>query len=206
MGGIIVVAVMGLVALMGLALRTPEANSLAAFCQENPGNCFSEGPADAPVTLVEVSDYNCSHCRNFNLQTAGLLHEQYVETGQVRWVYVPFALRVETIPPAAAALCAGEQGRFPEFHRLMFEMQGSPQALTRDGFLLAAGQLGLDLESFGACVDGGKYNDAVQENIRAANLMGVRATPTFFINDEKAEGNLPLAEFQRRIDALLVSQ
>jgi protein-disulfide isomerase len=201
-GGIIIGAIVVL-GLLALALREPEAPTLAQFCQDNPENCVSDGQADAPVTIVEVSDYGCSHCRDFNLQTASLIHDLYVTPGDVRWVVMPFALGTQTIPAATAALCANEQGRFFDYHHKLFELQNDPTALTPSGFILAAEQVGLDLPTFGACFDSGKYDQTIQQNIRAANLVGIRSTPSFFVNDQLLQGNRPLTDFQQQISSAL---
>lgn len=189
-GGIIVGAVV-IFGLLALALQEPEAVSLADFCENNPENCIAKGTADAPVTIVEVSDYGCGHCRNFNLESADIIDQEYVESGQVRWVVLPYALSVQTTPAAESAYCAAEQDSFFAYHRQMFEIQTLPAALTPAGFIESAGRAGLDLETFNTCLENDDYGSLVQENIRAARNAGVAATPTFFINGVKIEGNNP---------------
>lgn len=198
-GGIIVIGVVVVFALLFLALREPEPPTLAQYCLDNPENCISKGAADAPVRIVEVSDYGCSHCRNFNLETAGLLEDLYVSTGEVQWIILPFALNTRTLPAATAAMCANEQEKFDEFHHEMFEIQGSPLALTPEGFSQAAAKLGLDQAAFDSCLADARYESLIQENIREASLAGVNATPTFFVNDRKLSGNYPLTAFQDEI-------
>jgi protein-disulfide isomerase len=202
-GGIILIGIAGLAVLLVLSQQEAESQSLVDYCTDNPENCVTKGSPDAKVTILEVSDYGCSHCRDFNLQTAGLIEDRYVTPGEVQWIVFPFALSTQTVPAASAALCAGDQGRFFEFHRRMFDLQGSPQALTPDGYLQAARDLGLDADSFNSCLVDGVYDDVVQENIRAANAANVRATPTFFVNDKMLEGNHPLTDFQQEIASLI---
>jgi protein-disulfide isomerase len=204
--GIAAIGVLLLFALLALSLREPAIATLEEYCQDNPGRCILKGAADAPVTIVEVSDYACPACQEFNLNTAGLLDESYVESGQVRWLVVPYAravVKAQSGPAAEASLCANDQERFFEFHQWLFEQQGEPTTLSRDGYLLAAEQLELEINEFSACLDSGRYAGVVDDNIEAANLAGVRATPTFFINGVKVEGAQPFAAFQQRIDALL---
>ena len=198
-GGVIALGIIILGVLLFLALQTPETQALADYCLENPDNCVAKGSPDAPVTIVEISDYGCSHCRDFNLETAGLIEDLYVTPGEVQWVVMPFALSSNTLPASTAAMCAGDQGRFFEYHRRLFEIQGGPSAFTPAGLVQVADDLGLDSEAFTACLEGGVYDAAVQENIRAANALGVNSTPTFFVNGEKLEGNRPLTVFQQRI-------
>jgi len=204
-GGIVVGSLIFLAGLMWLAWRpqTASARSLSVYCADNEGSCITLGSETAPVTIVEVSDYGCPHCRTFNLETAPLLDETYIKTGQVRWLVLPFALGPQTTPTAAATMCAAEQDAFPAFHIAMFEMQDAPDALTRAGFMAAAENLDLDLERFGTCVDSNRYNKTVQDNSQAATRAGVTGTPTFFINDVALEGAHPFGAFQQRISPLL---
>ena len=198
-GAIIVVGVVVMFALLFLALQEPEPPSLVQYCLDNPDNCVIKGAADAPVQIVEVSDYSCSHCRDFNLETAGLLEDLYVSTGQVQWIIMPFALSTHTLPAATAAMCANDQGQFDDFHHRMFELQGNPAALTAEGLSQVASELGLDQATFDSCVQNATHESSIQENIREANLAGVNATPTFFINNRKLSGNYPLTSFQEEI-------
>jgi protein-disulfide isomerase len=208
-GGVIaaVLIVGGLFYLLFSSLQdegTPQrSQALGDYCQENPDNCVTKGSSDAPVTVVEVSDYGCGHCRNFNLDTAPLLEDLYVRSGQVQWVILPYALFDSTAPAAEAAMCAGDQDAFFEFHTRMFEIQGQPQALTTDGFRQAAGELNLDMDAFNACFNDGKYAAAVEDNVRAAARAGVRETPNFFVNGVLIRGNKPLATFQQAINGEL---
>lgn len=213
-GGVVAIGVIGLFVLLFLNLQgqgvptpTPEpVASLAEFCAENEENCVEKGNPDAPVTVVEVSDYGCPHCRNFNIGgTAEALNSSYVETDQVRWIVFPYALRAATQPAAEAALCAAEQDQFFPYHEQLFEIQDSEVALTREGFVQAAETVGLDVEAFEACLDSNRYRSVVQENMSVAAGAGVAATPTFFINGQKVEGNQPLANFQQQLDRLLES-
>jgi protein-disulfide isomerase len=204
-GGAIAIAIIALGVLLFLALQTPETQSLADFCLENSDNCVAKGSSEAPVTIVEVSDYGCSHCRDFNLETAGLIEDLYITPGEVQWVVLPFASRSGTLPATTAAMCADDQGRFFDFHRRLFELQGEATALTPAGLLQVAGELGLDTDAFSACLESGEHDAAVQENIRAANSLGVNSTPNFFINGKKLEGNRPLTDFQQQISASIGS-
>jgi protein-disulfide isomerase len=87
----------------------------------------------------------------------------------------------------------------------MFELFGSAGAYSRDGILAAGGDAGVDLDAFEACVDEGRYDGALQRNLTTAVNAGLRVTPTFFINGQKVEGNLPLASFEQQLDSALGS-
>jgi protein-disulfide isomerase len=206
-----VIVVAGLFYLLFASLQqqdTPEpVLSLSEYCQENPENCSTKGSADAPVKFIEVSDYGCGFCRDFNLNTAPLLEDLYVRTGVMQWIAVPYALGGQTTPAAEASMCAAEQDSFFEFHERMFEIQGESQALSAAGLSQVAEELGLDIDSFNSCFGERTYGTVVQENIRTASRAGVRSTPTFFINGTMIRGNVPLADFQQSINnALSVAQ
>lgn len=198
-GGIIVAGLVVIFGLLFSALQEPKPTTLTDHCLDNPDNCIFDGDADAPVRIVEISDYGCSHCRDFNLQTASLLKDLYVNQGEVQWIVMPFALSTLTLPAAGAAMCAADQGHFEDFHRGLFEIQGDPAALTAEGLGQLASELGLDQAAFNRCVADGVYDNIIQENVREASLAGVNATPTFFINDKKLSGNYPLTTFQEEI-------
>lgn len=175
--------------------------TLADYCQTNPQRCFAKGEANAPVTVFEFSDYGCSHCRGFILDGgADAIDAQYVQTGQVRWVNVPYALRQDTLPPAAASICAGEQGKLFEFQRTLFGQQSQPNGLARAGLVQAATAVGLDMNAFESCIDSDKYTNDVNANMRLAADSGLEGTPTFFVNGQKIAGN-DLAGLQRLINA-----
>lgn len=215
-GGIIGVGVIALFGMLFFTLQssgavTPvptPARTLALqdYCENNPENCVITGDAAAPVTIVEVSDYGCGHCKNFNVDTAPTLKQQYVDSGVVRWITMPYALGGQsgypTAPSANAALCVAEQGTdaFEQFHKALFELQGTAAFNTPAGFIAVANDLGLDSEALSACVDDGRYNNTVQRNIQIATSAGINSTPSFFINGELVNGNIPLANFQQIIE------
>jgi protein-disulfide isomerase len=203
-GAVIAAGVILLSALLYLALREPQLLSLEEYCADNEGYCIATGPDEAPVTIVEVSDYTCPACREFNEQTAEALLSDYVQTGQVHYLVLPYARQVaeaEARPAVEAAYCANEQGRFFDYHRALFSLQDE-ESITQEGILRVAGEVGLDTEAFTTCLDGGQYAAMVTANMAAALDAGVQATPTFFINDSKMEGAHPLASFAQRIEAL----
>jgi protein-disulfide isomerase len=206
-GGVAVVGIIGLFGLLYLALREPDSTrqSLAEYCDSSDGNCVGYGDEAAPITLVEVSDFGCPHCRAFHQEKAPTLMERYVDTGDVRWLFVPYALRAETVPASNAALCANEQGQYVEFADALFNTEPAEQALTRNGFIAAAEEVGLDIDSFTTCLEDGRYNRVVTTNQEAARRAGVSATPSFFVNDVIIRGNVPMEEFERRFQQILSS-
>ena len=198
-GGIGLIGIVALFGLLYLAIRGPEAQqrtSLAEYCQANEERCVAIGATDAPVTLVEVSDFGCPHCKAFHQEKSDPIKERYVDTGQVKWVFLPYALRPETTPAANAALCANEQSKYLEFSDALFD-QPVETALSRDGFITAGEEVGLDIDSFASCLEDGRYNNVIGANQQVARAARVTGTPTFFVNERTISGNRPLEEFER---------
>ena len=160
---------------------------------------MTKGPAAAPVTIFEWSDYECPFCQRAQ-DVLQRLRGEFPDT--VRFVFKDFPLRSHpnALPAALAARCAGAQGRYWEYHDLLFV--GQPD-LARDHLLGYARRLGLDASAFTECLDSGRYRDAVLAEQREGREAGVRATPTFFINQRKIEGALPLEEFRDAIKQAL---
>jgi len=207
LGGVVIGGV-ALVGLMALALRGPEPFRLERYCEQNPKNCIVEGAEDAPVTIVEISDYGCPHCRDFNAETAVQIFDQYVQTGKVKWVVLPFALtnqlgEAPTMPTAVAAMCAAEQDLFPAFQRAAFGLQGTPLFNTTEGLQAAAETAGLDTAVFATCLADNEYEQLIRRNIQTASSIGINVTPSFVIGSDVLSGALPFSVFQQRIDSLL---
>lgn len=205
-GGLIVVGVLVLGGLLYLALRPEEdrvVQTLADFCQENKENCVFIGEADAPITMVEVPDFGCIHCQDFHNNTAQPLKEQYVDTGDVQWVVLPYALSSATVPSAASGLCANEQGKFFPYASAMYQIQDVNFRLTADGYQQAATTAGLDINQFTACMKAGNNINKVNQNREAARTVGVTGTPTFFVNGQELNGAQPLSVFSQTFTTIL---
>lgn len=154
------------------------------------------GPPDAPITIVEFSDFNCPYCRRFRQTTFDELMAAYPD--QIRFVYRDYPiLSQESFLAAQAAECADEQGAFWEYHDELFSgrLELGPLAYRE----YATG-LGLDVEGLMACVESGELADEVQADARYASGLGITGTPTFFINGIPLVGAQPLAEFTRLIE------
>jgi protein-disulfide isomerase len=171
------------------------------------------GDPDAPVLIEAYSDFSCSHCGDFALETAHILEDEYIESGQASMVFnaVGFLAEAPALQQAVeAAYCAGEQGEFWNFHDLIYANQvmlftnrGADVSRTMESF---AEILNLDLDEFGACVAEGKYQVLVEANQAEATQRGVTGTPTFFINGVKLVGNQPIENFRQAIEeALLIA-
>jgi protein-disulfide isomerase len=167
----------------GAAADTPRATI-------DPGR--ARGPATAPVTILEWSDFQCPFCREAQPVLERLLAE-FPDT--VRLVFKDFPLRSHGLagPAALAARCAGAQGRFWEYHDMLFLTQ---PAFARDELVAYARRLGLDTTRFAECLDSAAPREAVVADQREGREAGVRATPTFFVNGRRVEGALPPEEFR----------
>jgi protein-disulfide isomerase len=175
----------------------------SAAAQEAPrftaDPAMTRGPAAAPVTIFEWSDYECPFCK----RAQEVLHRLQGEfPDRVRLVFKDFPLRSHpnALPAALAARCAGAQGRYWEYHDLLFV--GQPD-LSRDDLIGYARRHRPDAPAFTQCLDAARFRDAVLADQREGREAGVRATPTFFINQRKIEGTLPLEEFRAAIQQAL---
>jgi protein-disulfide isomerase len=159
----------------------------------------SLGPADAPITIVEFSDFNCPYCKKWHSEIFPQLMAAYKD--QIHFVYRDFPITsAESLAAAQAADCAGEQNAYWPFHDSL--LTGGLD-LGRDAYTQYATRLGLDVEALLACLDSGKYRDEVEADARYAAGLGVSGTPTFFINGLPLVGAQPLSEFQAVIESEL---
>jgi len=159
------------------------------------------GSDKAPVTLIEFSDFQCSFCRKFWQTTLPLIEKKYISTGKVKFVYRHLAiLGKHSVASAQAAECAGEQGKFWEYHDKLFASAGSPLAFT-DGKLKGyAKELGLKSQDFNQCLDSGKHLKKVEGETATAAFLGARGTPAFFLNGQLLVGAQPFQVFEAAIE------
>ena len=156
------------------------------------------GPDDAPVTIIEFSDFECPYCQRYHQQVLSEIRANY--EGQVRFIFKDFPLtsvHPNALPAAAAALCAKEQDAFWDYHDLLFSMG---EGLSDEAYLAYAQQLELDTEAFSQCVAEERYNEEVLADLEFAANLGVRSTPTFLINGLPVIGAQPYEVFAQVID------
>ena len=195
----VIVLVVGVVLLQAQSVRAPIEVSGEA------GEGSSWGPVDAKVKLTDYSDFGCSHCADFALSQGRELRQKYEASGNVRVEFRHFIIGGATTANAAnASLCAADQGRFWDYHDLLFSRQGvSASPFAVPALKQYAVQLGLETSSFDTCVDNGAHLEEVYRQTSEGRGLGVNATPTFFLNGQKLEGALPLASFEAAIEAAL---
>jgi protein-disulfide isomerase len=167
------------------------------------------GPEDAPIQIIEFSDFGCGYCRIFQEQTRPVLDEEYVATGKVRWTYVPFVLGMFPNGDAAAVAseCAAEQGRFDPMRRRLYQDQQGWRGSQEPGpfFTQLAEEEGLDAERFAQCLEEDSAPSRIQENNRVGQSAGIRGTPAFFINGFPVNGAQPIDTFRDILDIRLSS-
>ncbi|QQR83736.1 DsbA family protein [Candidatus Peregrinibacteria bacterium] len=160
------------------------------------------GDKNAPVTLIEFSDYQCPYCQKFFTGALPQIVQNYIDTGKVKLVYrdFPLGFHENARPSAIAAECfreqKGDEGYF-QYHNLLF---ANINALGSDNLKKWAVDLGADANQFNACLDGEKYGSEVDKDIKEGMAYGVSGTPAFFVNGRFISGAQPFEVFQRVID------
>ena len=196
-------------ALLALSSHSLAIAGSKALSVEETLAVLGKGPAlgsmSAPVSIVEFSDFQCSFCRKFWADTLPKLKASYVKHGQVRIIYRHFAVLGKFSEQAAmAADCAGEQGKFWEYHDQLFANQGAlsfmPSKLEQ-----YARALELKSANFKRCLSTGKYRNKVEGETAIAASLGVRGTPTFFVNGRLMVGAQPFKVFQNLISEELIN-
>jgi protein-disulfide isomerase len=154
------------------------------------------GPADAPVTIVEWSDYQCPFCRRAHPTVEQLLAEY---KGDIRFVYrdYPLPFHQHAMPASEAAHCALDQGKFWEYHKNLFEVQGD---LSVADLSKRASDVGLDSTAFSACLQSKKFDGDIQSSMSDGSAVGVTGTPAFFINGRMLVGAQPIEQFRQVIN------
>ena len=173
------------------------------------------GNPDAPITIIEFSDFQCPFCARFHVQTLPLLLEQYIDQGKVKLVFRDFpiqSIHPNALPASVSAECANEQGQFKPMHDMLFDNQKqwsnqeTVNALSM--FSQYATEIGLDQENFDSCLTSGKYIEEIRNDLDDGRSYDVTGTPGFFIgNDEigyvELKGAQPFESFKKVIDAQL---
>jgi protein-disulfide isomerase len=167
------------------------------------GNAPVWGAADAPITIVEFSDYECPYCIKWHKEVWPQIQQAY--PNQVRLVYKDFPLyqaHPNASPAALAARCANDQNKYWLFHDRLF----SGKALSTAYYESIAAELSLDVAKWRSCVTSGKYNTEIENDYNYGAQLGINGTPTFFINGVAMIGAQPFSAFKKLIDQELVKK
>jgi protein-disulfide isomerase len=164
-----------------------------------PAGAPATGPAAAPVTIVEFTDYQCPYCHRAQAVIDEVM-QRY--SGKVRLVHLDFPLdgHPEAVPAARASRCAGEQGRFWEYHRGMMSRPGPLDTADLRG---RAAMLKLDPAKFHACLASDRFDPAIRAELRQGTELGVSGTPAYFVNGRMLSGSRPIESFAEVIEAEL---
>ncbi len=192
-----------MIALNLISVRTsvPAATQVKLVSVPQGPDRHSVGNPNAPVVITEWSDFQCPACRLYALTREPIIEQQYLASGQVRFVYHNFPfLGPESLLAAEAAECAGDQGRYLDYRNMLWQrQQGENQgAFSADKLKGFAADLGLDQSTFNACLDNGVHRAELIAEQKEGVAQGVSATPTIFINGLKIQG-VPSVEAMKSV-------
>jgi len=193
------------------ANRPPQAQAEPQNVKVSIDDDPMKGKADAPVTIVEFSDYQCPFCKRWYDQSMPSLDKEYIDTGKVRLVFRDFPLQFhpKAMPAALAANCAAEQGKYWEMHDFLF---GNPDKLEAEMILASSKEIGVDRTKLEKCMNDPGKKAEITKDMEDAQKYGVRGTPSFFIGKTEPDGEItgvsvkgaqPYPVFKKEIDALL---
>ncbi len=190
----------------GLVLALSSA-PLAAQSTDNPLATRSKGSPTAPVTVYEMSDFQCPYCKRFAEETFPEIERSYIKPGKVRWVFINFPLTSVHDHAAAAgelALCAAKQKGFWRVHDLLFQHQATWAPLKEAGpfFVSLADSAGLSKKILLACLQAPETREALKAEAEGSQRSGATSTPTFYIEGGLMEGAVPFEVFKRVLDSV----
>jgi protein-disulfide isomerase len=172
---------------------------------------FNIGDPNAPVMIIEYTDFQCPYCSRHFEQTFSLIKENFVDEGLVYYIFKDFPLtniHPQAVKAAEAARCAGDQDSYLQMHGKLFSSQSewSGHSNTIELFIKYADDLDLDTDSFASCLESGQYETAVMEDLDEGSQLGVTGTPAFFINGYSMSGAQPYPIFEQAINQFLSEQ
>lgn len=190
-----------------LGLLTALAGPLAAQQDKDPLAMRTRGSASAPVTVYEMSDFQCPFCKRHVDQTFPVLEREYIATGKVRWVFINYPLtsiHPNAVPAAELAMCAGRQGKFWEAHHLVFRTQKVWAPLKDPGPFLASlvDSLGLSRTAVLPCLEQGQTRKEIQTDAEGSARAGAQSTPSFYIEGGLMVGAQPIQIFRQVLDSI----
>jgi protein-disulfide isomerase len=194
---------------LAIALAIVTAESTPGFAQTKAASLAqrAKGSPAAPVTVYEMSDFQCPYCRRFAEETFPSLEQQYIKSGKVRWVFINFPLtdiHPHAAPAAQLGLCAAKQNKFWRVHDLLYQYQDTWAPLKEAGpfFVSLSDSAGLSKKALLACLEAPETMQALQADAEGAARSGAGSTPTFYIEGGLLEGAVPLNVFRRVLDSV----
>ncbi|MEM4377585.1 MAG: DsbA family protein [Candidatus Nitrosotenuis sp.] len=211
---------MGIIGIIAIAAAIIAANFMVSTPQNIAQQRFGSvdvtmgspvlGSDSAPITIIEFGDYQCPQCDRWFKTIKPDIEEQYINTGKVNLYFVDLAFfGPDSTNAAEATYCAGDQGKYWEFHNILYSSQQGINDgwASSDNLKSFASQLSLDRNLFDSCLDSDKYKNRVEKNVLEAKRNGVSATPTFIIvgpsgEQETIEGAQPFSIFKQVLDSM----
>ena len=183
----------------------------AAQAGTDPLAMRTKGSATAPVTVYEMSDFQCPFCRRHALETWPTIEREYVNTGKVRWIFINFPLtsiHENAVAAAELAMCAGRQGRFWQAHDLVFRTQSTWAPLKDPGPFLASlvDSLKLPKAATTRCLQSAETQKEVESDTEGSIRAGANSTPTFYIEGGLMAGAQPLPVFRKVLDSIVAAK
>jgi len=167
------------------------------------------GDLDAPITVLEWGDYQCTFCYKFHQNTLDIINDNFIKTGKVKLVFKDFPLNgPDSLLAAEASYCAEDQEKYWQYHNELYKNWGGERTgwITRESLDKFAVTIGLDLVEFNTCLDEQKYKNRVITHYEFGKEIGIDATPSFLVfNDQKIikiRGNQRLEVFLKTFDEL----
>ena len=173
------------------------------------------GNKDAPITIIEFSDFQCPFCARFHLETLPQIMNEYINKGQVKLIFRDFpiqSIHPNAVPASMAAECANEQGKFEEMYDKLFENQKEWSNQNTDTLIMTfnqyAVQMELEKKEFDTCLKNGKYIEEIQKDLNDGRVYGISGTPGFFVGNNQIgfielKGAQPFESFKKVIDSQL---
>ncbi len=214
----VILIVVGAALIITALLIWPSLQPVGAIATASPYSFPAQsgqamGDPNAPVKMEEFSDFQCPYCRQFHNDTFRRIIDTYVRTGKVYFIFRNFPIvdrttaAQESHTAADAAVCAGQQSKFYEYHDLLFANQNGENIgdFTVKRVQSMAKTLGLDTAKFNTCLSDSATANSVAQDYAAGVKAGIDSTPSFLVNGKVVAGALPFEQFQAAIDAALAA-
>ena len=201
----------GIVAGSFLVLYQPQSVDSKILTQSNLIENGSPvlGDSNAPITILEWGDYQCTYCYKFHQETLDIINENFIQTGKVKVIFKDFPLNgPDSKLGAQASYCANDQEKYWQYHDELYKNWGGERTgwITRDSLTEFAKEIQLDINEFNNCLDENKYENKINKIYDFGKEIGIDATPSFLVfNNEniiKIRGNQPLEVFLKTFDEL----